>query len=188
MDAQPARQTLESRRATTLAAAALVFARNGYHGTTTDQIAREAGISQPYVVRMFGTKRELFLAVSDAALRQILDKFQEALTSGQGPTRQRLGSAYTDLATHTVVHLLLTHAFVLGEDPAIGPAARRGFSEILAFLQEEAGLDEEESVEFLARGMLINTVLGLRMSDAEDPRTRSFTRKVLDSPPVGSSS
>ena len=35
----------------------------GYAGTSTDAVAREAGVSQPYVVRMFGTKLDLFLEV-----------------------------------------------------------------------------------------------------------------------------
>ena len=40
-------------------------------GTTTDAVARAAGISQPYVVRLFGGKRALFIAVVDAAFDEI---------------------------------------------------------------------------------------------------------------------
>ena len=50
------------RREQVLGAAMRVFARTGYHGSSTAAIAREAGISQGYVLHLFGTKEELFLA------------------------------------------------------------------------------------------------------------------------------
>ena len=39
------------------------FAEGGYSGTSTESIARAVGVSQPYLFQLFGTKRELFLAV-----------------------------------------------------------------------------------------------------------------------------
>ncbi|MBN8883980.1 MAG: helix-turn-helix transcriptional regulator, partial [Salana multivorans] len=42
------------RRELVLSAAAEVFGERGYVGATTDAVARAAGVSQPYVVRMFG--------------------------------------------------------------------------------------------------------------------------------------
>ena len=53
----------DDRRQLVLEAATRAFARGGYAGTSTDRVAREAGVSQPYVVRIFGTKLELFLEV-----------------------------------------------------------------------------------------------------------------------------
>src|SRR3954452_21369439 len=74
------RMSADARREQVLAAATKAFARTGYAGTSTDAVAREAGVSQPYVVRMFGTKREMFLAVFaqgadriEAAFRGVLD-------------------------------------------------------------------------------------------------------------------
>ena len=42
------------------------FAIGGYNGTSTEAIAREAGISQPYLFRLFRTKKELFIACRTA--------------------------------------------------------------------------------------------------------------------------
>ena len=56
------RQTAEERREEILEAARYEFAARGLHGTSTEDIARRAGISQPYVFRLFGTKKELFMA------------------------------------------------------------------------------------------------------------------------------
>ena len=56
------RQTAEVRREAVLEAAAAEFSRKGLHGASTDAIAKAAGISQPYLFRLFGTKKELYFA------------------------------------------------------------------------------------------------------------------------------
>ena len=48
------------RRELVLQAATRAFAAGGYAGTSTDAVAKEAGVSQPYVVRMFGTGRKVW--------------------------------------------------------------------------------------------------------------------------------
>ena len=63
------RLTAEERQEQLVHAALTVFSSGGYAGATTDQVARLAGVSQPYVIRLFGTKQELFLA----ALRVLVD-------------------------------------------------------------------------------------------------------------------
>ena len=50
------RLTAGERQDQLLAAAVTAFSERGYAGTTTDQVARLAGVSQPYVIRLFGTK------------------------------------------------------------------------------------------------------------------------------------
>ncbi|MES1170014.1 MAG: TetR/AcrR family transcriptional regulator, partial [Leifsonia sp.] len=53
----------------------------------------------------------------------------------------------------------------LGSDPVIGKAAREGFLEVYKFLRFEAGVSPEEADIFLAHGMMMNTMVGLRMAD-----------------------
>src|SRR4051812_2188727 len=65
------RMTGAARRDQILAAARRVFAEGGY-AASTDEVARAAGVSQPYVVRLFGTKRDLFLAAYQQATNEIL--------------------------------------------------------------------------------------------------------------------
>ena len=78
------RQTAEVRREAVLDAARIEFARTGLHGASTDAIARRAGISQPYLFRLFGSKKELFLAVNDMCFAQTLDVFREAARGKSG--------------------------------------------------------------------------------------------------------
>src|ERR1700733_7845886 len=91
------------RRELILEAATAVFGERGYVGTTTDAVARVAGVSQPYVVRMFGTKETLFLEVLHRALDKLLATFRTALADGvaAGESAQivghRIGQAYGDL-------------------------------------------------------------------------------------------
>jgi AcrR family transcriptional regulator len=160
------------RRELILEAATAVFGERGYVGTTTDAIARAAGVSQPYVVRMFGTKETLFLEVLHRALEKLLVTFRAALAQAVADGEvgenvgHRIGLAYADLLSDRGLLLSLMHAFILGSDPVIGKAAREGFLEVYKFLRFEAGFSPVQADDFLAHGMMMNTMIGLRMADA----------------------
>src|SRR4029453_9635158 len=92
------RQTAEARREAVLEPARVEFPEHGLHGASTDAIARRAGISQPYLFRLFGSKKELFLAVNDACFARTLDVFRSAASGKSGTDALRaIGAAYTDL-------------------------------------------------------------------------------------------
>jgi AcrR family transcriptional regulator len=173
----PARMKSEDRRELVLAAAMGVFGDYGYVGTTTDQVARAAGVSQPYVVRMFGTKEKLFVAVLERALAKLYAAFRGALAEeSEVPVARRMGLAYLALLNEHGLLLSLSHSFLLGSDPVIGATARRGFLEVYNFLRDEAGFSPEECHSFLSAGMLANTMIGLRMTDqyGVDPSVREM--------------
>ncbi|WP_286344577.1 TetR/AcrR family transcriptional regulator [Frondihabitans sucicola] len=163
--ATAARMPAAQRRDLILAAATELFAQRGYHGTTTDQIAQAAGISQPYVVRMFGTKEQLFLEVLDRALQTLFVAFRAALPDpGDGSKlTQRLGTAFVDLVGSVGLHRTLLHAFVSGNDPVIGAAARKGFVGIYTFLRDEAHFEPVDVQQFLGYGMLMSVLLGIEL-------------------------
>ena len=171
-DAAPTRMRSADRRELILEAATGVFGELGYGGATTDKVAKAAGVSQPYVVRMFGTKEQLFLEVLRRALDRLLTVFRAELAKGSEatdvPLKHRFGLAYVELMRDRGILLSLMHAFVMGSDPVIGKAARMGWLEVYGFLRREAGFEPEEVNEFLANGMLLNTLVGLRMSDDYD--------------------
>ena len=161
------------RRAQILAAASEVFGERGYAGATTDQVAQAAGISQPYVVRMFGTKENLFIEVLERALDKLTAAFRSALSepTPTGETRQsfvsaRLGETYVDLIEDRGILLSIMQGFIAGHEPVIGARARAGFLSIYRLLRDEAGFDADAAMEFLAQGMLFNTLLALRLPDS----------------------
>lgn len=186
--AEPAaRMKSADRRELILEAATVVFGERGYVGATTDAVAKAAGVSQPYVVRMFGTKEALFLAVLERALGRLLGGFRAALADESPavdedgsplPLHARLGAAYADMLADRGLLLSLMHAFVLGAEPRIGERARQGFLEVYSFLRTEAGFSAEEANEFLSVGMLLNTMVGLRMADEYD--TNPHARELLE--------
>jgi TetR/AcrR family transcriptional regulator len=160
------------RREQILAAASRIFGERGYSGATTDQVAQAAGISQPYVVRMFGTKENLFLEVIERALGTLVTSFRAVIaeprpggTEGAEILSQRLGLAYVDLIEDRGILLSLMQAFITGHDPVVGAHARSGFLSIYRILRDEAGFDPEQTRDFLAHGMLFNTLLAIRLPD-----------------------
>jgi AcrR family transcriptional regulator len=173
----------DERRQLVLDAATVEFGRLGYAGTTTDAVARAAGVSQPYVVRMFGTKEQLFLDVLSRALDRLMGAFRGAIAEDADPAtmRRRLGHAYFELAADRGLLLCLMHAFALGAEPVIGPHARCGFMDVYRLLRTEAGFSSVEATEFLAGGMLGNVLLGVRMLDDydADPAVRELFDEVF---------
>ena len=94
------RHTAAERREEILDAAMSEFAAKGLHGASTDAIARSAGISQPYLFRLYGTKKELFLAVVNRGFRRTLEAFQLGVGRSQGVTEdvcEAMGKAYVEL-------------------------------------------------------------------------------------------
>jgi TetR/AcrR family transcriptional regulator len=172
----------DERRELVLKAATVVFGQRGYSGATTDAVAAAAGVSQPYVVRIFGTKEKLFLAVLKRALDLLLSSFRAALASDSpDAVGHRIGSAYVDLLSDRGLLLSLMHGFVLGAEPEIGRVARCGFLDVYRFLKNEAGLPAAEAADFLAHGMLMNTLVGMRMTDdyESDPDARELLQGAL---------
>src|SRR3954449_12566828 len=91
------RRSAEDRREEITGIALRHFAEGGYHGTSTEAIARDAGISQPYLFRLFRTKRELFLACADRANERVEAVFRRAAAGAPGGERlQAMGHAYID--------------------------------------------------------------------------------------------
>ena len=173
------RMASDERRVLVLEAATAVFGQRGYAGATTDQVAAAAGVSQPYVVRMFGTKEKLFLAVLHRALDILMTAFRGALAEKSDvPVHDRLGRAYTDLLIDRGLLLSLMHGFVLGADAEIGKTARHGFLEVYNFLKIEAEMTPVEASDFLAHGMMLNTLIGIRMADEYD--TNPDARELLE--------
>ncbi|GAA1848745.1 TetR family transcriptional regulator [Pseudonocardia ailaonensis] len=174
---------VEERRELVLDAAVAAFAEGGYAGTTTDQVARRAGVSQPYVVRMFGTKQALFLAAHARVMGRITDEFAAAAVPGAGEENlRRIGGAYARLISDRDVLRVMQHGFTLGADPELGPAMRESLLGIVRQIRELSGADIERTRDFLAQGMLINTLVALQLAEysADDPEAEALCTLVLE--------
>ncbi|AZC14903.1 TetR/AcrR family transcriptional regulator [Microbacterium sp. ABRD28] len=168
------RMSSDERREQIVAAAIAIFGARGYEGTTTDDVARAAGVSQPYVVRLFGSKESLFLAALAASSDALMSAFRQALAdeASDRDLPQRIGDAYVQLVSVRGLHQTLSHAWLLGSHPVIGPAARTIFADVWQFFREEVGFSADEASTFLAQGMLINVMIGMRLVDSYDTDAR----------------
>ena len=174
------RMSSEERREQIITAAIAVFGARGYEGTTTDDVARTAGVSQPYVVRLFRSKENLFLEAMQFSFDELMSVFRETLAdqTDDRPISKRIGEAYVDLLNTRGLHQTLSHAWLLGGHPVIGPAARRCFAQVWQFFRDEAGFDADQARMFIAEGMLINVMIGMRLVDdyGSDPRITELFR------------
>ena len=166
------RMNAEDRRELVLAAANRAFSRGGYAGTSTDAVAKEAGVSQPYVVRIFGTKLELFLEVFDRACDRIREAFEAVLADGpfdpdSDDDWSRLGLAYTELLRDRDLLMVMMHGFAAGNDDQIAQRARNGMGRIFATVRS-TGCTDEHAQEFIAQGMLLNVMLSMRAPEHLD--------------------
>jgi len=109
------------------------FAERGLHGASTDEIARRAGISQPYVFRLFGSKKDLFKAATARCLRETLETFQRAAEGLRGEDALKaMGAAYQELLADRNRLRSQMQAYAACDDPDICEVVQNGFGDIVA--------------------------------------------------------
>src|SRR5690348_6011879 len=145
------RLTASERGDEVLRAAVQAFAASGYEGTKTDEIARLAGVSQPYVIRLFGTKQQLFLAAVESVCAQIEQIFREA--AAESPELASLGRNYGRLLAERDLLLVLMQGFAASGDPTIGDCVRQHFGSIYNLIRDLTGATPHQTREFLSAGM-----------------------------------
>ena len=165
------RKTKEERREEILDAALPVFAELGLHGASTDEIARNAGISQPYVFRLFGTKKELYIAVVARCFRQTLEIFQRAAEGKRGEEAlHAIGEAYGELLASDRIYLRAQmQAYAACDDPEICELVRNGYGDLVAYVERVSGLPPEEISRFFSIGMLLNVFASMNLMERPEP-------------------
>jgi AcrR family transcriptional regulator len=172
--------TAEARRESVLEAAIPVFAEHGYHVASTMAIARQAGISQAYVFRLFPTKAELFVAASEVASGRMATTFREAAAEarrrGEEPL-EVMGRAYRELLERDRdVLLMQLHSQVAAAgEPLIRDAARRCFATLYELVGRESGASPDELRGWFAHGMLCNAMAAIDADRIDDKWATALT-------------
>jgi AcrR family transcriptional regulator len=157
-----ARKSAEVRREEIVEAAMKEFAYGGLHGTSTEKIAERAGISQPYLFRLFGTKKDLFIASSQRCFARVLASFQEAAEGKTGlEAKQAMGGAYDQLLADREMLLGQLQMYAACSDPEIRDATRAGFAELFRYVEDVTGQSAAEIRDFFAMGMLMNVAAAM---------------------------
>jgi len=165
------RLTAAERRDDVLEAALVEFAERGFEGASTEDIARRAGISQPYLFRLFGTKKELFKATAARCLREWLELFQRAAEGKRGEEAlQAIGSAYHRQLEEDRVRLRAQmQAYAACDDPEIRAVVRAGYGDLVAYVRRVSGADWETVWSFFSAGMLMNVLASMHVDDDPEP-------------------
>lgn len=169
------RSTADERRAHVLDCAVPVFARTGYHATPVTDIAVAAGISQGYVIRLFHTKLELFVAVVDQCFVRItetLDAGADAVIASQvdaGPDEilAAMSDAYVELITDRNLLMLQVHAQSASDIPEIRDAMRRGLASVVELVRNRSHAGEDAVQRFIAYGQLCHLIVTAELDQVD---------------------
>ena len=168
--ARTGRMTADERRDAIVAAAVEEFATGGLVGASTEVIARRAGVSQPYVFQLFGTKKDLFLAVVRRCFGRTRLAFETAAhdyVPDQNPecntVLQAIGLEYGRLLTNRTNLLVQLQAYAACADPDVRHVVREEFSALHQRVRELSGASTEELHSFFAHGMLLNVAAAVEM-------------------------
>jgi AcrR family transcriptional regulator len=172
------RLSAAERKDAVLDAALVEFAESGLEGTSTEDIARRAGISQPYLFRLFGTKKELFLATVSRCFRETLEMFQRAAEGKRGEEAlHAIGEVYMEHLEGDRTWLRAQmQSYAAAQDPEIRAAVRAGYGDLVAYVRRVSGADWPTVWHFFATGMMLNVLASLEVNDAPEP----WMRDLLD--------
>ncbi len=175
------------RRQAVVETACRVFAKGSYRGSTTAQIARETGVTEPVLYRHFASKRELYLACLDTVWAQVRELWEKAIEREDDPANwlKAIGKAYLEAraaARIVLVDLWIQALTEAADDPEIRRALRRQVREVHDFVvsvirraQEAGGIVAERDPDaeawiFISLGLLstIDHRLGSIVGDEFD--------------------
>jgi AcrR family transcriptional regulator len=170
MHAVTTRKTAAERREDILVVAVEEFAEHGLYGTSTDTVAQKAGVSQPYLFRLFGTKKELYLESVRRCLRQTLELFQEAAAGKSGEEAlEAIGKAYGELLRDRTRLQAQMQAYAACGDEDVREVVRAGYGELVGFVERVSGAEPERIRDFFAFGMLLNVFASMDLLDGKAP-------------------
>jgi TetR/AcrR family transcriptional regulator len=196
-EAARVRMRAQDRRAAVLDIACTVFSRGTYHGTTTAEIARAAGVSEPILYRHFPSKRDLYLACIEETWRRMRVRWEEAVAAEPDPAEwiAAMGRAFLEWKEQRALisNLWLQSLAEASDDPKIRAHVRADLRRVHAFVadvvrrsQEAGGIARERdpSAEawiflgvglILAAGSRLGGLVGDDLAAIRDSRRRWLT-------------
>lgn len=167
------------RRSQVLAIAADEFADHGLHGASIETIARQAGITQAYVFRMFGTKKALFLELVGRAFDRVSDGMAQAAEGARGRSALALmGAQYYELLADRTSLLLQLQGFAACGDGEVRDLVRERVARMWHTVADTSGLDPVTVKSFLAFGMLLNNVAALDVDGSGEPWAEGVRTRI----------
>jgi AcrR family transcriptional regulator len=168
---ETSRKTADERRDDILAVAFQAFGARGYEATSTEDIAGSAGVSQPYLFRLFGTKKQLFLAAVER-VHELTGAALEAGLAEAGPDCgpfEAMGHAYKAAMGTPGLLRMQMQALAACADPDVRRVVRDGYGRIVERIASATDASPEELSGFVAKGMLLNVLVAMDVLDSDLP-------------------
>ena len=148
------------RRELVIRAGVREFGAHGYAGTTAQSIAARVGVSQPYLFRLFGTKKAMFIAV-------VQDGFERCRSALEASARaagarvpdeilEAMGRTYADLLVDGDLLRLQLQAFAACDDPEIRAVVRQESLKLFEAVARGSGASGAALRAWFAEAMLLN--------------------------------
>jgi AcrR family transcriptional regulator len=182
------------RREALIETAIKVFSDGSYRGTTTAEIARAAGISEPILYRHFASKRDLYLAALDHVWTKMRASWERALESTDNVREalEAMGRGHVTVrdCKFQMAELWVQALGEAAEDPELRKHLRRHMREVHDFMadvirrgQEEGVLHADRNADaeawtFLAGGVL--GMVGRRIGLLDEQEVHSIRQARLD--------
>jgi AcrR family transcriptional regulator len=156
-----------ARRKQLLGAAREVFVAQGYHSAAMDEIAERAGVSKPVLYQHFPGKLELYLALLDESVAELLGAVSAALAS-TSDNRERVPAtfrAFFDYVSYAGEAFRLVFESDLSNEPAVRARLEQAIAEcaemVSEFIREDAGVSDAEA-DLLGMGLVGMAQVGAR--------------------------
>ena len=167
----------DDRRELVLEAAREEFGRHGFEAATTEAIAKRVGVSQPYLFRLFPSKKAMFLACIDRCFDQITGLFDEAARDLTGEEALvAMGRAYNALLDDRPILQLQLHMWAAAcADDEVRALARRRLARLWQQAERISGADAQRVMQFIASGMLLNVFAAMELPRIKEQLGEALT-------------
>jgi AcrR family transcriptional regulator len=149
-----------------------LFTDGSYRGTTTAEIARAAGVSEPILYRHFASKRELYLAALEHVWEKTRHSWEQALTGAPDACAavEAIGKGHVSVrsAKLQLAELWVQALSEASEDPVLRRHLRKHMREVHDFVaglirrgQEQGAIGADRDADAEAWIMLAGGILGM---------------------------
>jgi AcrR family transcriptional regulator len=172
MSVSAPRMAAAARRRHLVETAIRLFTEGSYRGTTTAEIARAAGVSEPILYRHFASKRDLYLAALEHVWAKTREHWQRALdeTPDACAAVEAIGKGHVSVRSPKLqlAELWVQALSEASEDPELKRHLRRHMREVHDFVanlirrgQSEGAIAPERDANSEAWIMLAGGILGM---------------------------
>jgi AcrR family transcriptional regulator len=166
------RMAMEERREIVLRQSIPVFARYGFEGATTAEIAKRSGVTQPYIFKLFESKKALFIEACERNMRTTIAQMRESAGGKTGrDALEAMGLAYVERMEKDRDSLLLQmQQYAACWDEDVQRTVRRCMQEMWDMVLDRSQVAVEEIALFFAKGMMCNVMAAADGSYGNDPQ------------------